>query len=77
MTTVESGLSGQRGVPKGIPSGGILIKVRGTNLNSVQKPRMYVEVDGVRFNSSCIVESAVDMKCKSPAVPTDVYVHHH
>lgn len=68
---MESGLTGQRGVPKGIPSGGILISVKGTNLNSVQRPKMYVDVDGVRYNSSCVVESSVDMKCKSPAVPPE------
>lgn len=60
---------------KGIPSGGILISVKGTNLNSVQRPLMYVEVEGIKYNSTCIVESAVDMKCKSPPVPEDKIAH--
>lgn len=75
ITVVESGLTGQRGIPKGIPSGGILVSVKGTNLNSVQQPLMYVEVSGVKYNSSCVVESAVDMKCKSPKVPDAVLAH--
>lgn len=71
ITSVESGPAGQHGVPKGIPGGGITISVTGENLNSVQRPMMYVEVDGVKYNSSCLFESAKEMKCKSPAVPLE------
>ncbi|KAF8785202.1 plexin-A2-like isoform X2 [Argiope bruennichi] len=65
---VESG-SGQRGTPKGIPSGGISITVHGTNLNAVQEPMMYVLVDSQEYTSPCKAESATEMKCRSPAVP--------
>ncbi|RWS17561.1 plexin A-like protein [Dinothrombium tinctorium] len=71
VTTVESGSTGPRGVPKGIPSGGIIVSVKGYHFNSIQSPMMYVEVDGVKYNSSCTVESAVEMKCKSPKVPLE------
>ena len=69
ITSVESGPAGQQGGPRGIPGGGITISVKGDNLNSVQKPLMYVEVEGVKYNSSCVFESAKEMKCKSPQVP--------
>jgi len=76
INLVESGPAGQRGgVPRGIPGGGITITVKGSNLNSVQRPLMYVEVEGIRYNSSCVVESAVEMKCKSPRVPLDKLSH--
>ncbi|XP_067128995.1 plexin-A2 isoform X2 [Centruroides vittatus] len=69
ITHVESGSSSQRGVPKGIPSGGITISVHGTNLNAVEEPKMYVLVDGEEYTSACRSESASEMKCKSPDVP--------
>ncbi|XP_055945383.1 plexin A3-like isoform X2 [Argiope bruennichi] len=71
ITYVESGSTGQRGIPKGIPSGGITISVKGTNLNAVQYPYMYTIVEGEEYNSSCIVESQTEMKCKSPRVPAE------
>ncbi|XP_054724986.1 plexin A3-like isoform X2 [Uloborus diversus] len=71
ITSVESGSTGQRGIPKGIPSGGISISVKGTNLNAVQSPYMYTIVDNVEYNSSCVVESPREMKCKSPRVPAE------
>ncbi|GFY60911.1 hypothetical protein TNIN_181314 [Trichonephila inaurata madagascariensis] len=71
ITYVESGSAGQRGIPKGIPSGGISISVRGTNLNAVQHPYMYAIVDNEEYNSSCVVESPTEMKCKSPRVPAE------
>lgn len=76
IKSVESG-SGNSPVrnPRGIPGGGILVVVKGSNLNSVQKPEIYVEVEGMKFNSSCVVESATEMKCKSPAVPTEKLSH--
>ena len=73
---VESNTAGgQRGQPRGIPGGGITINVKGSNLNSVQRPLMYVEVEGIKYNSSCTVESAVEMKCKSPRVPVEKLSH--
>ena len=85
IISVESGSSsssssatsspGRLSGPRGIPGGGITISVKGSNLNSVQRPLMYVEVEGVKYNSSCVVESAVDMKCKSPRVPLEKLSH--
>ena len=63
--------SGQHAGPKGVPAGGIGVKVTGENLNSVLKPLMFVEVEGVKYNSSCVVEADDEMKCKSPAVPVE------
>ena len=69
--SVESGSTGQKGFPKGIPSGGIKVIVEGSNLNSIEKPLMYVEVDGIRYNRSCSIESSKQLKCKTPAVPIE------
>ncbi|GBN70655.1 Plexin-A4, partial [Araneus ventricosus] len=71
ITYVESGSPGRRGVPKGIPSGGIAVSVKGTSLNAAQYPYMYIIVEGEEFNGSCIVESQTEMKCKSPRVPAE------
>ncbi|RWS29961.1 hypothetical protein B4U80_08508, partial [Leptotrombidium deliense] len=71
ITTVESGSTGPKGVAKGIPNGGISVSVKGYHLNSIQAPLIYVEVDGMKYNNTCVVESAVEMKCKSPRVPLD------
>lgn len=72
VISVESSASnGRSGVPRGTPAGGITISVKGANLNSVQRPLMYVEVDGIWYNSSCVIESSTDMKCKSPRVPEE------
>ncbi|RWS23603.1 Plexin-A2-like protein, partial [Leptotrombidium deliense] len=71
ITVVESRSRHPRGVAKGIPSGGISLTVKGYYLNSVQAPLIYVEVDGVKYNNTCVIESAVEMKCKSPRVPLD------
>ncbi|XP_003737136.3 plexin-A4 [Galendromus occidentalis] len=57
--------------PKGIPSGGISVLVRGTHLNSVQEPMMYVALDGVEYYSKCTPESSSEMKCRTPSVPSD------
>lgn len=76
IASVESGsASSPVKNPRGIPGGGILISVKGTNLNAVQKPQIYVEVEGIKYNSSCIVESALEMKCKSPPVPAEKLAH--
>ncbi|XP_067122896.1 plexin-A2-like [Centruroides vittatus] len=71
ISSIESGPSGQRGIPKGIPSGGIMITVKGTNLNAVVAPKMYVMYEGeeYRSESNCKVESPKEMKCESPPIP--------
>ncbi|RWS07647.1 plexin A-like protein [Dinothrombium tinctorium] len=56
-------------IPKGIPIGGIKYSVKGEHFDSIQSSMMYVEVNGVKYNGSCIVESSKNMKCKSPKVP--------
>ncbi|UYV69642.1 PlexA [Cordylochernes scorpioides] len=69
---VESGggsSAHHRGVPKGIPSGGIAISVFGSNLNTVGHPRMVLMVEGEEFTSECRSDSATEMKCSSPAIP--------
>ncbi|XP_037086635.1 plexin-A4-like [Pollicipes pollicipes] len=68
---VTSGPSPQYKVPKGVPSGGITITVRGENLQYIQQPRMAVQYDGNEFVSQpCRVLSDELMECRSPAVPT-------
>lgn len=57
--------------PKGIPAGGIAIYVRGKNFTSIQEPRFYVVIDGIKYNSSCQVENATEMNCLSPYVPDE------
>lgn len=57
--------------PKGIPAGGITVHVRGKNFISIQEPRFYVVVDGLKYNGSCLVENATDMSCSSPFVPEE------
>ncbi|GBM84615.1 Plexin-B [Araneus ventricosus] len=52
-------------------NGGITVSVKGTNLNAVQYPYMYIIVEGDEFNGNCIVESQIEMKCKSPRIPAD------
>ncbi|CAG2174047.1 unnamed protein product [Oppiella nova] len=71
IDTVESGSGGNRGEARGIPAGGITISVKGDKLNIIQKPQMYVEVDGEPFVSNCTTISAVEMKCESPYVPIE------
>jgi len=57
--------------PKGIPAGGITVHVRGKNFVSIQEPRFYVVVDGLKYNGSCQIENATDMSCLSPFVPEE------
>lgn len=70
ILAVESG-SGQKFQPKGIPSGGIRIFVKGSNLKSVKSPKFFVEVAGERYTSACLADTDSFMKCKSPSVPID------
>lgn len=57
--------------PKGISAGGISIHVRGKNFVSIQEPRFYIVLDGLKYNGSCQLENATDMSCLSPSVPAD------
>lgn len=57
--------------PKGIPAGGITIHVRGKNFISIQQPRFYVLLDGIKYNSTCVVENATEITCLSPYVPDE------
>ncbi|XP_076307717.1 plexin-A2-like isoform X1 [Tachypleus tridentatus] len=70
VTSVEAGSTGQKG-PRGIPSGGITIMVKGSFLNIVRKPMIYVEVNDELYTGHCDAISAETMSCKSPAVPID------
>lgn len=65
-----SGNTGQAKIPKGIPSGGINITVRGTNFEYIQEPKMYVLHDGTRYVGPCRVASNRVMHCQSPSVST-------
>ncbi|XP_064633300.1 plexin-A4-like isoform X2 [Lineus longissimus] len=53
---------------KGILSGGVMLKVRGTGLGAVQDPMMFARVYGVDYISDCNVTSYTTMKCFSPDV---------
>jgi len=68
ILSAESGVVTQDKVPKGIPNGGIIITVMGTNLHYIQNPRMYVSYGGVVASNSCVVLSESRMECRSPSV---------
>jgi len=44
-------------VPKGIPSGGIIVTVGGNNLQYIQEPKMFVRHRDVVHSSPCVVRS--------------------
>lgn len=73
IITVYSGSGTNRGDPRGIPSGGILVNVEGQNMNFIQHPMIYVKVsDGEEFTSNCSADvSGKFMKCDSPQVALD------
>ncbi|XP_042873532.1 plexin A3-like isoform X1 [Penaeus japonicus] len=74
ITSVKSGRVGQAGVrngPRGIPSGGIIITVDGTNFNVIRKPKMYVMYKDKEYTNPCHVKNATRMECKSPAIAVD------
>lgn len=68
---VGSGNGRTRSDPRGIPSGGFLVYVKGKDLNIIQAPKMYVEVDGEIFSSNCSDVKAMEMTCETPAVPVE------
>lgn len=68
---VTSGPSGQIKSPKGIPAGGIRILVVGTQFHTIRLPRMYVYYQEMKFWSSCVVHSALEMSCESPIIDAD------
>ena len=65
-----SGNTGQSKIPKGIPSGGINITVRGMHFEFIQNPEMYVIHERKRYKSHCRVATKVTMYCQSPPVDT-------
>ncbi|KAH7645133.1 plexin-a-like protein [Dermatophagoides farinae] len=70
-TMIQRG--GEQQQPKGIPSGGFHLRVRGQNFNIIQEPKIYVDVDGEWFVSNCSVLNVegTDMRCETPAVPIE------
>uniref|UniRef100_A0A0P4VV80 IPT/TIG domain-containing protein n=1 Tax=Scylla olivacea TaxID=85551 RepID=A0A0P4VV80_SCYOL len=69
--SVKSGRAGQAGMrngPRGIPSGGIVITVDGTNFNVIKDPKMYVVYKEKEFSSPCEVKNSTRMECRSPAI---------
>jgi hypothetical protein len=54
--------------PAGIVSGGISIVVSGTNLDTIQHPRMFVVAAHYAYDSPCHVDSPTSMTCVSPNV---------
>jgi len=63
-----SGNTGQSKTPKGIPSGGINITVRGSNFLYIQDPEMYVLHADKQFKGGCRVATDRMMFCQSPYV---------
>ena len=68
---VESGSGRTRGEVRGIPSGGMNVTVKGTNLNIIQSPQMYIEVDSEKFISNCTKLSPQEIRCETPSVPQE------
>ena len=71
ITWVESGSGRNKGEVRGIPSGGMNVSVKGTNLNVIQTPLMYVEIDGVKYVSNCTKLTPNEMRCETPTVPLE------
>lgn len=74
IDSVESGVASQMKTPKGIPAGGIKIRVTGKNLGYIQSPQMYVYYDEKMFVSQCEVHSQESMVCKSPTIEVPEHV---
>ncbi|CAH2239860.1 jg4548 [Pararge aegeria aegeria] len=71
VVSVESGppLASQRKQPKGIPSGGINIKVMGRNFHSIQFPQIYVYHDNRPYIAPCHrVDFQTHLICESPGI---------
>ena len=59
---------------KSFASGGRMVTVHGTNLDSIQKPEIEVYFDEKRLNkSTCSVINSNQMECPSPAVTRTFY----
>lgn len=78
VTSLQASVShiGRSGIttyapPKGIPAGGINVHVRGKNFLCIQEPRLYVVVDGIKYNGSCPEKNTTEMSCLSPFVPEE------
>ena len=59
VTEVSSGPNPQDKVPKGVPSGGVTITVRGDHLLVVQRPRLAVQYGGDEYVSVSIAGGGV------------------
>jgi len=68
----DSGNSGVRKIPTGIPSGGVNITVVGGNFNYIQDPEMYVVYQDKRYSGPCHVLNNKKMFCLSPKIDTPV-----
>ncbi|XP_068203204.1 plexin A3 isoform X2 [Palaemon carinicauda] len=71
IQSVKSGRAGQAGLrngPNGIPKGGIIITVDGTNFNVIKDPKMYVVYREKEYTSPCEVKNATRMECSSPEI---------
>jgi plexin A len=68
----DSGNTGVRKIPKGIPSGGINITVVGVNFNYIQDPEMYIVFQDKRYSGPCIVFDNKKMHCLSPKIDAPV-----
>lgn len=69
--SVKSGRAGQAGLrngPRGIPKGGIVITVDGTNFDVIREPKMYVVYREKEYTSHCEVKNSTRMECKSPEI---------
>ncbi|KAF9803702.1 hypothetical protein SFRURICE_012001 [Spodoptera frugiperda] len=71
VVSVESGppLTTQRKQPKGIPSGGISIKVTGQNFHTIQFPQIYVYHDNRPYIAPCNrIDYQSHLICESPGI---------
>lgn len=63
---------------KSFVSGGRMVTVHGTHLDSIQKPEIEVWFQNERVNkSTCLVLNSNQMECPSPSVNSKFYTHFH
>lgn len=63
-----SGPNEQQKIPKGIPAGGIKIKVVGQHFSSIQEPKMYVIYNELMSIGNCSFITNKSMFCDSPII---------
>lgn len=57
-------------IPKGLPSGGIMVGVHGAHLDAIQEPLMFVRFGGrIYYSEPCEVIRPEFMQCRTPAIP--------